>query len=668
MMSQIRTGSQPSLPPAVVGRDAFPTPAVEPHDTAMIGSEPFTRVTHFAPAGEGRFVRARKFATCLEQSVTLPDGAVFCEKADNRHAYVTRTSRDGDVVWRVPFDRNDTPHQLLGSCDASRVYLNSRKHLLALDLASGEVVGRFAYSENSLEPRVQTYEDGRVSTLNGNEVVRFDADLKELSREAYPWDVRRVQDLSGGGRVVVGPNDFFHLGHVLVQDANGREVFKSEQVRPESISITDRGSVRLLEWDESSVIRVLTVDPQSGTVAGHDTPQSPRAIVSQPDGSYIVYSHEYNDLGCAFMHYSADGGLLHAYVFDQVGRPRNLFLDADRGKGYAVMQTSQETQVFVMDLSAASQPDAVARLLYRASTNLVVPPVLSDGRLLVLGPHKVIEFGHDEKPLRTFSNLQGVSDAFDLGAPLQKNLVLGEEPFYDGEVPLRAWLCVAARNLAFDDNRAFADPKPLPGEVVFTADGCINFGRIEDGVQALREMRLSDDTVYQGMTMARLDPALLVDETPREIVTPEGGSCVEVSRDKLTWQVPGEKARERSGYEIVAALPVKAGDDTFVALADHARGTERGLGWFHPADGTLQLYDVGGPICGLFGGDREADAVYAVGRNGTVLMLEPPLDPGAHIETCVHVPRSLLAPVPDAEKVVVNDTTVTIGGLVLKRR
>ncbi|MBM3462588.1 MAG: hypothetical protein FJX76_10855 [Armatimonadetes bacterium] len=45
-------------------------------------------------------------------------------------------------------------------------------------------------------------------------------------------------------------------------------------------------------------------------------------------------------------------------------------------------------------------------------------------------------------------------------------------------------------------------------------------------------------------------------------------------------------------------MPVKAGDDYYIALAEHANGTERGFSWCSTADRTFKMYDVGGAITG----------------------------------------------------------------------
>jgi hypothetical protein len=165
-------------------------------------------------------------------------------------------------------------------------------------------------------------------------------------------------------------------------------------------------------------------------------------------------------------------------------------------------------------------------------------------------------------------------------------------------------------------------------------------------------MHLPDVSVYQRMATRQAIPRL--DE--REMRFPGGVGHVQVSREQLAWQVPGQRDGSAICRDISDALPVKAGDEYYVACAEH----QRALTWFDAA-GSIVAFDVGSPITGLYG----AEAVYAVGRNGAVLTVEP----GAAVESDVPLPRSLLdGGQPEGGQIVAGESTVSIGGIVVARR
>jgi len=212
------------------------------------------------------------------------------------------------------------------------------------------------------------------------------------------------------------------------------------------------------------------------------------------------------------------------------------------------------------------------------------------------------------------------------------------------------------------DRKAFLDPK-LGAGFSRTLDGCLTFAHEVSSAEALSAMRLPDESVYQRMVMLRPDHSVEIGEVGRELGFPDGAS-VSVGREKVSWQLPGQEAQESKYQDVAAALPVKAGDDYYIALAAHANGTERALSWCHPASKTFERFDVTGAITGLYAGD----AVYAVGSNGAVLMMEPAMSEGQHVEARVKLPRSLSEPAPEGGRIVRDGDTVVVGGIVLKRR
>lgn len=644
----------PSPTPSIPS-PARPAPAQASGDRVTLGEQ---RVTLHVPTGKGQFLQVRKFSTAISETIRPPSGgAIFCEETDGAH-HLTRADGEGEVCYRLPLEGK--ARHLLSSPDGSRLYVETQTGILCVDPEHGAELGSFAFGseEYKVGRKVLPQADGRVAVLEGKELIWLGQDLQEERRQEFPFEVGGIRTLPDGGLVAHGRGDYYHLGHVQVQAADGRVLFSSEQVRPSNIAVTTDGRIHLVEYGPSHESRLVSVDLRTGESSRREVPVMTRTIVAQPDGSLLLAEpEEYSD--STFVQYGPDGTELHRYVFDRDQRPRNLLPDPDRNQAWVVTTGQKKATVHRIRLGAGAPDEAT--VLVSAPGNLVVPPPLPDGRLVVFGAKGIEVYGPDGNVQATFSTIQGLKDALG-DAPLLENHLLGENPLRE-QVSLGAWLPVAAKHLPLPDRQAFLADAAAPGKPTRGGDGCLDFARAVDTQTALQAMHLDDPMVYQRMLMREPEPSLVVGTQEKTVEFPGGGPRTTVSTDRLVVEFPGQEPVDRKFLENEAALPVKAGDEFYLAVSEKAGGSRRALAWHHPASRSYERFDVTGPIVGLY---AEADRVYAVGGNGAVLTIEPELEAGERVEAPVRLPTAALQ--PQAGEIHVSEETVTIGGLVLERR
>lgn len=604
------------------------------------------KATLHVPLGQGRFMQVRKFPTGLAETVRPPgsDDVVFHEKG-GEHGSITRADVEGAVRYRFPLPA-DARH-LLSSADGSRVYVQTDSHLHVLDPATGQDIGGVDLHDAKVRPQP----DGRVAVLEGNSVRWLDADGRETARQEFPWEVGHVQPLPGGGLVAHGPGDYYRLGEVQVLGPDGREVFRSEQVRPSNVAVTPDGRVHLVEYGPQHESHMISLDPATGDSRRVQVPTMARAVFAQSDGTTVVYdSTEFSD--STFAQYAADGTETRRQTFTRDQVPRNFLPDPMRRQAWIVTREGPETVLYRMDLQGPAKPAEVVR---RETGNLVVPPVLEDGRVVAFGKQGVTLHGPDGAQQQSFATLREAREAVG-DAKLGDNWLLGESPRLD-KASFHQWIPVAARHVDLPDRREFVDAAAAPGKPLRGPDRCLDFPRPVAADEAFRAMGLEDLATYQRMLTRETDGALKVGEVACPVSFPGGGPTARVARDQVTVEVPGREPTVHRYLELNAALPVKAGEEFYLALAEQAGGTGRALAWCHPATRSYERFDVTSRIVGLYGGDR----VYAVGSNGSVLTIEPAEGP---VQAGVGLPSGIM----EGDRIAVDEQTVTIGGLVLERR
>lgn len=605
------------------------------------------RVTLHVPTGQGGFLEVRKIPTGLADTVRQDEGGVIFVDSEDR---LTRATAEGDVVYRKPLDAD--ARRLLSQ--NGRIYAVTKAGIDAVDPGSGQETSEFAFAQADkpgFSPNVVPQPDGGFLVLDGKQAIWLDSGLQETQRHEFPFEreLKNAQRLPNGGVVGQAPGDYYHIGHLQVRNAEGAVLFQSEQVRPSCVDVTSDGRVLAVEYGPQHESHLVTIHPD-GSVTKRPTETMARSVVALPDGSAMVVAPEDYSTS-TFVHYAADGTELQKYEFERGFKPRNFLADPGRNQAYVVTQGfNKETTVFRIRLDRQEKTEVCS-----SPANLVTPPPLPDGRLVVFGPQGATVYATDGTS-RSLPTLQAVQA--ELGdAALQSNLLLGENPFRE-QASLGQWLPVAAKHLPIADRKAFLDTGARPGRPARGADQCMDFPKSVSTEAALQAMGLEDPMVYQRMLMRE---TLSVGEQS----FPDDAGRVSVSPERLVVQLPGQEPEERKYHEVDAALPVKAGDEYYVALAENAGGSKRALAWCHPASRSYDRFDVTAPIVGLYAGD--SDRVYAVGSNGAVLTIEPPLAEGQHVQSRVKLPTTLLQPQGDTD-IRVGADTVTIGGLVLERR
>ncbi|NDD28831.1 MAG: hypothetical protein EB084_11255 [Proteobacteria bacterium] len=422
---------------------------------------------------------------------------------------------------------------------------------------------------------------------------------------------------------------------------------------------------------------LVTVDPQRGEIARVPTARGANAVLPLANRTTVVCSLEQ---GTTFTQHGDDGGVLRSYTFENEGGATNFLIDDARDQAYVVMRTGATSVVYRLDLSPTAvrhEPVEIAR----ASENLIVLPVFSDGRLAIASRDGVRVYDGDQ--VTTHASLEAFKDA--VGDPaLQPHTVLVEpyrarggicarEPErtlladhpWTEQTRLDDWLPVIAEEIpALQQSGPLASETPA-GRPVAGTDGCLDFTRRVDSDTALRDMRLGDERVYAQMVMHRQVPKVDLMTFPGHV------GRIEVWPDKRNVRLPQDsyptEIRMRPDQTTDCALPVNVGDEYFVITGTHSPShPQNALWWTHPASGGSKVYDVSQPIMGLY---SSPDAVCAVGSYGAILTIEPIRERGAQIES--NAPLSTVTAAGTSspcKPIVETDETVSIGGVTVRKR
>lgn len=661
------------------------------------------RITLHLPDVRGGFTQIRKFPMAVAGHFSTPEQTeVFVEHretGEGRRDSLTCATPDGEVRYRVPIGDNENlvVGWLQSNAAGTRAYVKTDRDLSAYDTATGACVGSIARitPDHTLELLPQI--DGEAVVLTNKTVMFTNANLEELGWRAYPWEVRGYEILPDGGTVAVGAGDFYHLGNVEISH-KGSVTFASEQVRSCGIARLPDGRLQLLEYDAEHAIApstpenrrradslglaatgmsLVTVDPQRGEVARVATARGANAVLPLANRTTLVCSLEQ---GTTFTQHGDDGSVLRSYAFENEGGATNFLVDDARDQAYVVLRTSAASVVYRLDLSPTAvrhEPVEVAR----ASENLIVLPVFSDGRLAVASRDGVRVYDGDH--VTTHASLAAFKDA--VGDPtLQPNTVLVETYRARGGICTRQpertlladypwteqtrlddWLPVIEAEIpALQQSGPLASDTPA-GRPVAGTDGCLDFTRRVDSDTALRDMRLGDERVYAQMVMHRQVPAIGLMTFPGQV------GRIEVWPDKIKVRLPDERETKevdtRGDHATDRALPVKVGDDCFIVTGSHGNlSPQNALWWTHPASGRSKVYDVSQPITGLY---SSPDAVYAVGSYGAILTIEPVRERGEQIESDAPLSTVTAAGTSSPCKPIVEtDETVSIGGVIVRKR
>ncbi len=585
------------------------------------------RVSLHVPLDGGGFLAVRKFPMHLQNTVEPEDGThdVVFLRRDGKECLLTRAAVDGKLRYSEPVEQ---PRELLTNADHSRTLLTADHNLRSYDTASGRQVADLELPGESWKRKCQPLDDGRVAVIEGPEVRFMDGDLHEQSRRTFPWDVSRVRSVPQGGLVVHGPSSFYELGNIRIESADGREVFTSKQVRERSVHVAPDGGVRLLEYsgDGSHRTDMVRVDASKGEIGRVEVPVMGSLFVRPDDSSFVIDPDVYGKPVVA--QYGPQGEAWGRWQFEGQGGIRNVQLDEKRGTAYVVLSqcvgNQYETHLYQLKLHS----DEPAKLIQHANENLVVLPVLDDGRLIV-GDSQGLHVRSLDGSVRDLKTLQELRAAVGASSgPLGTNLIAGDRP-YSENATLEAWLSVLARNLALPDSQQFAH-RAQPGVPRAAADRTMEFASQVDAATAMHDMHLDEAGAYQRLSMAQPDVREAVDVKARDVLFPDGKASMQADSKHITVRVPGREDASYSFTEIDTALPVQAGDQYFVALADKAAA-----GLFDAQTQTCPSFYVGSQVTGLYSSD---DAIYAVGSNGAVLMMEPTTN-GKPLESMVEVPE-----------------------------